>query len=89
MTTVSFTVRIVEGLHARPAASFVKLANSFPCDLYLVGERDGRKVNAKSIMGILMLGLHRGETATLIADGANEQEAVKALQALCERAVVE
>ncbi|RKX99532.1 phosphocarrier protein HPr [Candidatus Poribacteria bacterium] len=68
------------GLHARPAAMLVKEANKYPCDIYLV--RDGMKVNAKSIMGVLMLAAGKGTTLTIIAEGEGAEKAVDRLEKL-------
>jgi len=72
-------VRIVNrlGLHARAAAKLVSLASTFACDIQL--EREGRVVNAKSIMGVMMLAASQGTALNLMADGSDEQEAVRAL----------
>ncbi|WP_110112478.1 HPr family phosphocarrier protein [Bacillus sp. CGMCC 1.16541] len=70
-------VLLKSGLQARPAAMFVQEANRFTSDVYL--EKDGKKVNAKSIMGLMSLAIGAGSTVTLIADGADEQEALEAL----------
>ncbi|MBM7704520.1 HPr family phosphocarrier protein [Metabacillus iocasae] len=70
-------VLLKTGLQARPAALFVQEANRFTSDVYL--EKDGKKVNAKSIMGLMSLAVGAGSTVTLIADGADEQEALEAL----------
>jgi len=65
------------GLHARAAASFVKTASSYDCEIFLVnGEQS---VNGKSIMGIMMLAASRGTELTLEADGPDESAAIKAL----------
>jgi len=68
------------GLHARAAAKFVELASSFASEIHLI--RDGRKVNGKSIMGVMMLAASRGTTLSIEADGDDEQEAVEALEGL-------
>jgi catabolite repression HPr-like protein len=65
------------GLQARPAALFVQEANRFSSDIFL--EKDGKKVNAKSIMGLMSLAVSSGSSVTLIADGADEEEAVETL----------
>jgi len=72
-------VRIVNrlGLHARAAAKLVSLASTFASDIQL--EREGRVVNAKSIMGVMMLAASQGTALKLMADGSDEQEAVRAL----------
>ena len=65
------------GLHARASAKLSKLAGSFPCEVWLT--RNDRRVNAKSIMGVMMLAAPQGATLTVSDDGADEQEAVKAM----------
>jgi len=65
------------GLHARPAAEFVKLANRFNAEI-LVG-KDGLEVNGKSIMGVMMLAAEKGSTLEIKASGQDAEEAVKAL----------
>jgi phosphocarrier protein len=76
------TVTLVNklGLHARAAASFVKTAASFPCAISLA--HNGRKVNGKSIMGVMSLGAAKGSVLELTADGPEEAEAVAALSGL-------
>ncbi len=68
------------GLHARPATFFIQKANEFKCGIWV--EKDGRRVNAKSLLGVLSLGIVKGTTITIIADGAEEDEAVEALNEL-------
>ncbi|WP_027409928.1 HPr family phosphocarrier protein [Anoxybacteroides tepidamans] len=70
-------VLLKTGLQARPAALFVQEANRFSSDIYL--EKDGKKVNAKSIMGLMSLAVSSGSDITLIADGPDEKEALEAL----------
>ena len=65
------------GLHARPATFFIQKANEFKCSVWV--EREERKVNAKSLLGVLSLGIVKGTEITLIADGADEEDAVEAL----------
>ena len=65
------------GLHARPATFFIQKANEFKSGIWL--EKDERRVNAKSLLGVLSLGIVKGTTITLLADGADEKEAVTAL----------
>ena len=65
------------GFHARPAAEFVRLAGSFHCDLWL--EKDGVEVNAKSIMGVLMLAAEKGSQLMIRAKGDDAADAVAAL----------
>ena len=65
------------GLHARPATFFIQKANEFKSNIWV--EKDERRVNAKSLLGVLSLGIVKGTTITLIADGSDEKEAVAAL----------
>ena len=65
------------GLHARPATFFIQKANEFKCGIWV--EKDDRRVNAKSLLGVLSLGIAKGTVITLIADGPDEKEAVSAL----------
>ncbi|AZB44430.1 HPr family phosphocarrier protein [Bacillus sp. FJAT-42376] len=71
-------VRLKNGLQARPAALFVQEANRYGSDIFL--EKEGKKVNAKSIMGLMSLAIGTGSTITLIAEGHDEQEALEALE---------
>ncbi|ARD57623.1 HPr family phosphocarrier protein [Bacillus safensis] len=77
MVEKTVTIQLKTGLQARPAALFVQEANRFGADIFL--EKDGKKVNAKSIMGLMSLAISSGVTVTLIADGEDEQEAIEAL----------
>lgn len=70
------------GLHARPATFFIQKANEFRSSIWV--EKEERKVNAKSLLGVLSLGITRGTAITIIADGPDEKEAVDALVALIE-----
>ncbi len=65
------------GLHARPAAFFIQMANEFKSSIWV--EKDERRVNAKSLLGVLSLGIVKGMSINLIADGPDEKEAVEAL----------
>lgn len=76
------TVISDSGMHARPAAMFVKLANRYPCEIYVM--KDDQLVNGKSIMGLMMLALHYGSLITIRADGESEKQAVEELVALVE-----
>jgi phosphocarrier protein len=71
------------GIHARPASLIVKIASVFDSQVEL--EKDGVKVNAKSIMGVLMLASEQGDKLTIIAEGKDEKEAVEALIELIEK----
>ncbi|HJV17196.1 MAG TPA: HPr family phosphocarrier protein [Bacillales bacterium] len=70
-------VKLKTGLQARPAALFVQAANRFSADVFL--EKDGKKVNAKSIMGLMSLAISSGAEINIIAIGDDEQEAVAVL----------
>ncbi len=65
------------GLHARPATFFIQKANEYKSSIWV--ESDDRKVNAKSLLGVLSLGITKGLTITIIADGADEEDAVNDL----------
>ena len=82
MQQVTLVVHHEVGLHARPAAVFVKTAKGFVSDLSVV--KDEREVNAKSILSILTLGVNKGAEITIKAEGEDEQGAVRALQELVE-----
>lgn len=73
----SVTIRLKTGLQARPAAQFVQEANKFQSEIFIT--KDGKKVNAKSIMGVMSLALASGTEVILSADGKDEQEAIDAL----------
>ena len=78
------TVKLKSGLQARQAALFVQEANRYKADVFL--EKGTKKVNAKSIMGIMSLAVAKGTTVTLSADGHDEEKAIQALQVLIENA---
>ena len=65
------------GLRARPATFFIQKANEFKSSIWI--EKDERKVNAKSLLGVLSLGIAQGTTATIIVDGVDEENALNAL----------
>ncbi|MFZ5966439.1 MAG: HPr family phosphocarrier protein [Bacillota bacterium] len=75
------------GLHARPAALFVQMTNKYDSDVFL--EKGTKKINAKSIMGVMSLGVSKGETVTIITDGPDEQEAMEALVNLIEHVLMD
>ena len=75
------------GLHARPATFFVQKANSFRSSIWV--EKDDRKVNAKSLLGVLSLGIAKGMTVTLIADGQDENQAIDGLVELVQTGFAE
>lgn len=70
-------VKLKTGLQARPAALFVQEANRFSADIFL--EKDGKKVNAKSIMGLMSLAVGSGVVINIVADGDDEASAISAL----------
>src|SRR5262249_38148406 len=71
------------GIHARPAAMFVKTANRFECDVFV--EKDGEKVNGKSIMGLMMLAAGPGSRLTIHAEGDDAGKAIHEIEALINR----
>jgi phosphocarrier protein len=71
------------GIHARPAAMFVKVANRFKCNVFV--EKDGEKVNGKSIMGLMMLAAGPGSKVTVHAEGQDAAAAVSELEILLNR----
>ena len=71
------------GIHARPAAMFVKTANRFECDIFV--EKDGEKVNGKSIMGLMMLAAGPGSKLSVQAQGEDAARALNELDALLKR----
>lgn len=79
MLTKEITVNNQVGLHARPATFFIQKANEFRSGIWI--ERDDRRVNAKSLLGVLSLGVTKGSSIRIIADGSDEQLAI---DALCE-----
>jgi phosphocarrier protein len=68
------------GLHARASAKLTQLASQFPCEVWL--SRNTRRINAKSIMGVMMLAAAKGSTISIETNGEQEQEAMTAIQAL-------
>ena len=80
MTSREVTVNNQVGLHARPATFFIQKANEFKSSIWV--EKEERKVNAKSLLGVLSLGIVKGTSMKIIADGADEGEAAAALEEL-------
>jgi phosphocarrier protein len=78
-----FVVLNRQGIHARPAALFVKTANLFDCEIFV--EKDGEKVNGKSIMGLMMLAAGPGSRLMVHADGRDASRAVLEIEALIRR----
>lgn len=85
MYSKEVVVRCESGLHNKQATYFVQKANEFECSIWL--ESDNRKMNAKSLLGIMSLGIITGSTVTLSASGTDAEEAVNALDALLQRDV--
>ena len=81
--TREITIANKLGIHARPAAMFVKIANRFASEIFV--EKDGEKINGKSIMGLMMLAAGPGSKVTLLARGADAQNAITELEALVRR----
>jgi phosphocarrier protein len=77
MISREVTITNTIGLHARPATFFIQKANEFKSSIWI--EKEERRVNAKSLLGILSLGIVGGTTIKVIADGTDEQAAVEAL----------
>lgn len=75
------------GLHARPATFFIQKANSFKSSIWI--EKDDRKVNAKSLLGVLSMGIAKGMTVTLVADGQDEMGAINGLVELIQTGFAE
>jgi phosphocarrier protein HPr len=82
-TTRELLVSNKLGIHARPAAMFVKVANRFACNVFV--EKDGERVNGKSIMGLMMLAAGPGSKLTILAEGNDASAAVDELEALINR----
>ncbi len=80
MIRTTATISNKLGLHARASAKLTKLAGSFQCEVYM--SRNGRRINAKSIMGVMMLAAGLGTDVEVETDGADEQAAMSALLAL-------
>jgi phosphocarrier protein len=83
LMTKEFLISNKLGIHARPAAMFVKIANRFACDIFV--EKDGERVNGKSIMGLMMLAAGPGSKLTVSAQGADASKALSELEALVKR----
>ena len=81
--TKELTIANKSGIHARPAAMFVKIANRFGSDIFV--EKDGEKINGKSIMGLMMLAAGPGSKVTLHVKGADAAAAIVELEQLVQR----
>lgn len=78
MVTKKITIKIPTGLEARPVALLVQVASRYESSIYV--ECEDKKVNAKSIMGMMSLGIAAGEEVTVIANGEDEQEAIESIE---------
>lgn len=87
MTTKEITISNSVGLHARPATFFIQKANTYKSSVWV--EKEDRRVNAKSLLGVLSLGIVKGMTITLIADGPDEEQAIDGLCALVDAGFAE
>ncbi|MDA7880688.1 HPr family phosphocarrier protein [Akkermansiaceae bacterium] len=83
MPQKDFTITNQLGIHARPAAQFVKIANTFPCDIRV--EKDDDEVDGKSILGLMMLAAGHGSVISVTTEGEQEDEALAALGELITR----
>ena len=86
MITKEVKITNAIGLHARPATFFIQKANSYKCSIWV--EKDERRVNAKSLLGVLSLGIAKGMSVKVIADGNDEKAAIEGLCALIENGLV-
>ena len=77
MISRNVTIQNSVGLHARPATFFIQKANEFKSSIWV--EKEDRKVNAKSLLGVLSLGITKGTTINIVADGVDEEEAAVTL----------
>ena len=82
MISREVTIKNNVGLHARPATFFIQKADSYKSSIWV--EKDDRRVNAKSLLGVLSLGIVKGMTITMIADGVDENEALAGLAELID-----
>ena len=82
MYSKEVVVRNQVGLHARPATFFIQRANEYKATIWI--EKDARRVNAKSLLGVLSLGITKGTSVNILADGADEEDAVNGLVGLVE-----
>lgn len=82
MISREVTIKNSVGLHARPATFFIQKANSFKSSIWV--EREDRRINGKSLLGVLSLGIVKGMSITIIADGTDEEEAIEGLATLID-----
>ena len=82
MLSKTITVQNQVGLHARPATFFIQKSNEFKSSIWI--EKDERRVNAKSLLGVLSLGITKCTEIKIVTDGVDEEEAINALEALID-----
>jgi len=82
MPVCELTISNEDGLHARPAAKFVRLANRFACEIWV--EKDNEEINGKSIMGLMMLAAAQGTVIKVSTEGEGAEEALTQLKALVD-----
>lgn len=87
MLSKELTIKNEEGLQARPAALLVQVAGKFMCNIWI--EQGSKRVNAKSIMGVLSLRLKQGDTFFIVANGDDEQKTIDAISRLIETGAVQ
>ena len=87
MTKKEVTITNNIGLHARPATFFIQKANTYKSSIWI--EKEERKVNAKSLLGVLSLGIAQGMTIAIVADGSDESDAVNGLVELIQTGLIE
>ncbi len=80
MISRNITIKNSVGLYARPATFFIQKANTYKSSIWM--QKDDRRVNAKSLLGVLSLAISGGSTVTLIADGPDEADAISGLELL-------
>ena len=87
MTQRDVTITNNIGLHARPATFFIQKANSYKSSIWI--EKEDRKINAKSLLGVLSMGIAKGMTVTIVADGQDENDAISGLSDLIDTGFAE
>ena len=85
MISRDITIKNSVGLYARPATFFIQKANSYKSSIWI--EKDDRRVNAKSLLGVLSLAIASGTTITLVADGPDETEAISGIEDLVSKEI--
>ncbi len=82
MISAEVVIKNKVGIRSKPATCFVQKANEFKCGMFI--EKDSKKVNAKSLLGVLSLGVLQGTEIRIIADGVDEEAAIEAMKTLIE-----